>query len=150
MALKKNRIRVVFDTNLFITRFIKHKRDGVNRRVIDLWQEQRKLQLIISQPLKDEYLYVLENYIKISASRLELLKKRLENASYITRVNLGKRFDLSRDPKDNVFIDTAHIGKAKFLISRDNDLLEIPKKELQGSNFEIITPFEFLRQIGEI
>lgn len=150
MAQKKNRIRVVFDTNLFITRFIKHKRNSVNRRVIDLWQEQRKLQLIISQQLQDEYLYVLENYIKLSASRLELLKIRLETASYVTRVNLGKRFYASRDLKDNMFIDAAHIGKAKFLISRDNDLLEIPKKELQGSRFEILTPFEFLRQIGEI
>lgn len=75
MALKKNRVRVVFDTNLFIARFIKHKRNSVNRRVIDLWQEQRRLQLIVSQPLIDEYLYVLENYIGIRKSRLELLKK---------------------------------------------------------------------------
>ncbi|MGI8545484.1 MAG: PIN domain-containing protein [Aridibacter sp.] len=66
MAQKKDRIRVVFDTNLFIARFSKHKRNGVNRRVIDLWQEQRRLQLIVSQPLIDEYLYVLENYIGIT------------------------------------------------------------------------------------
>lgn len=150
MALKKNRVRVVFDTNLFIARFIKHKRNSVNRRIIDLWQEQRRLQLIVSQPLIDEYLYVLENYIGIRKSRLELLKTRLETASYITRVNLGKRFYLSRDSKDNMFIDTAHIGKAKFVVSRDKDLLNIPKENLKGFRFEVVTPFEFLKQIGKV
>jgi len=150
LALKKDRIRAVFDTNLFITRFIKHNRYGINRRVIDLWQEQRKIQLIISPHLRDEYLYVLENYVKVSKYRLETLKIRLETASYISLVNSGKRFYLSRDPKDNMLIDTAHIGKAKFLITCDKDLLEIPKYELKGFRFEIFTPFEFLRQIGEI
>ena len=130
MALKKDRIPSVFDTNLFITRFIKHNRYGINRRMIDLWQEQRKIQLIISQPLQDEYLYVLKNYINISASRLETLADRLANAFYITRVNLGKRFYLSRDAKDNMLLDTAHTGNAKFLITLDKDLLEIPKSDL--------------------
>lgn len=102
--------------------------------------------MILSQPLQDEYLYVLKNYINISDSRLETLKNRLETASYITRVNLGKRFYLSRDPKDNMLLDTTHIGNAKFLISLDKDLLEIPKSDLKGSRFEIVTPFEFLKK----
>ena len=150
MAAKNDRIPAVFDTSLFITRFIKHKRHGVNRRVIDLWQERRRLQLIVSQPLQDEYIYVLENYVGISAARLQLLKTRLETATYITRVNLGKRFYLSRDAKDNMLIDTAHVGKAKFLITRDGDLLEIPKSDLRQFSFEIVTPFEFLHKIGEV
>ena len=150
MALKKDRIPSVFDTNLFITRFIKHNRYGINRLVIDLWQEHRKIQLILSQLLQDEYLYVLKNYLNISDSRLETLTNRLETASYITRVNLGKRFYLSRDPKDNMLLDTAHIGNAKFLITLDKDLLEIPKSKLKGFRFEIVMPFEFLKKIGEI
>ncbi len=117
--------------------------------MIDLWQEQRKIQLILSQPLQDEYLYVLKNYLNISDSRLGTLTNRLENASYITRVNLGKRFYLSRDPKDNMLLDTAHIGNAKFLISLDKDLLDIPKSDIKGFRFEIVTPFEFLKKIGE-
>jgi putative PIN family toxin of toxin-antitoxin system len=150
LALKKYRIPAVFDTNLFITRFIKHDRAGVNRRVIDLWQEQRQIQLIISEVLQDEYLYVLEKYVGISARRLQALKKRLETASYITRVNLGKRFYLSRDPKDNMLLDTSHVGSAKFLITRDRDLLGIPKNDLRGFRFEIVSPFEFLQKISEI
>lgn len=150
MPPRKERIPVVFDTNLFITRFLHHKRYGVNRRIIDLWQARRRLQLIISPPIVQEYLYVLENYVVVPPKRLETIKNRLAAASYISRVNLGKRFYLSRDSKDNMLIDTAHIGKAKFLITRDRDLLEIPKEKLKGYRFEIVEPFEFLQKIGEI
>lgn len=150
MILKKDRIPVVFDTNLFITRFIRHNRDGLNRRVIDLWQEQRKLQLILSQPIRDEYLLTLERRAQIPQEILEKIALRLDTASYVTCVNLGKRFYLSRDPKDNMLLDTAHIGKAKYLITRDNDLLDTPAADLQGVRFQILTPFQFLNTIGEL
>jgi predicted nucleic acid-binding protein len=112
---KRARIPVVFDTNLFITRFIKHDRHGINRRVMDLWQSQRKLQLIISPPVKREYLRVLEAYAA-----------------------------------DNKFLATARVGKAKYLVSRDHDLLDIPKAELRGLRFEIVTPLELLQKLGEL
>ena len=150
MAKRKERLPVVFDTSLIITRFIRHERHGVNRRVIDLWQTSRQLQLIVSPPIVAEYLYALEHYAKISVVRVRFFGQRLELNSNVTRINLGTRFLLSRDPKDNIFLETAHTGKAKFLITRDRDLLEIPKEELKGFRFEIVTPFEFLRKIGEI
>lgn len=150
MPPRKNRIPVVIDTNLFITRFLHHKRNGLNRRVIDLWQAHRRLQLIVSQPIVREYLYVLEHYVVVPPKRLKMVETRLATALYVTSVNLGKRFYLSRDTKDNMLIDTAHIGKAKFLVTLDKDLLEIPKNELKGFRFEIVTPFEFLQKIGEI
>jgi putative PIN family toxin of toxin-antitoxin system len=108
---KKDRVPAVFDTNLFITRFIKHNRHGINRRVMDLWQAQRKLQLIISPPVKLEYLRVLEVYIGIAPKLLKLLEARLDSASYVTQVNLGTRFRLSRDATDNKFLDTARVAK---------------------------------------
>jgi putative PIN family toxin of toxin-antitoxin system len=135
---KKDRVPVVFDTNLFITRFIKHNRHGINRRVMDLWQAQRKLQLIISPPIKLEYLRVLETYIGIAPKLLKLLEARLDSASYVTQVNLGTRFRLSRDATDNKFLDTARVGKARYLVSRDQDWLDIPKAKLRGFRFKIV------------
>jgi putative PIN family toxin of toxin-antitoxin system len=147
---KKDRIPVVFDTNLFITRFIKHNRHGINRRVMDLWQAQRRLQLLISPPVKQEYLKVLEVYIGIAPDLLKRLETRLDSASYVTQVNLGTRLRLSRDVKDNVFLDTARVGKARFLVSRDHDLLDIPKAKLRGLRFTIVTPFELIQELGEL
>lgn len=150
MARKKDRIPVVFDTNLFITRFIRHNPQGINRRVIDLWQHQRKLQLIISPEIKEEYLGVLETQVAIIPKILRQLELRLDEASYVTRVNLGARFGLSRDPKDNKFVEAAKVGGAKFLVTRDGDLLEIPKSDLRGFRFRIVTPVELLEELGEL
>lgn len=61
MPRKRARIPVVFDTNLFVTRFIKHDRHGINRRVMDLWQSQRKLQLISVVRVADVPLDVVED-----------------------------------------------------------------------------------------
>jgi putative PIN family toxin of toxin-antitoxin system len=147
---KKDRIPVVFDTNLFITRFIRHKRHGINRRVIDLWQQHRKLQLLISPEIKQEYLGVLETYFAMPPRMLKQLELRLDQASYVTQVNLGARFDLSRDPKDNKFLETAKIGGARFLVTHDRDLLDIATDDLRGFRFRILTPLDFLEELGEL
>ena len=68
----------------------------------------------------------------------------------MTQVNLGKRFYLSRDPEDNKFLDMAYVGKAKFLVTRDKDLLDIPKADLRGLRFQIVSPIELLQQLDEL
>ena len=145
---REGRIPVVFDTSLFITRFLRRKRASVNQRVINLWLVRRRLQLIVSRPVLNEYLGVLEaqGAKPVNLARLE---DRLLNSVTVTSVNLDKRFRLCRDPDDDMFLDTAHAGRAKFLVSRDNDLLEIPKTDLRGLRFQIVSPLEFLRQLGE-
>ena len=57
---RKDRTPVVFDTNLFITRLLKHKQNSINQRVFNLWLMRRRLQLIISRPILDEYLGTLD------------------------------------------------------------------------------------------
>ncbi|MDT5123624.1 MAG: hypothetical protein QOC96_3106 [Acidobacteriota bacterium] len=53
---RKDRIPVVFDTNLFITRVLRHRKNSSNQRVFNLWLMRRRLQLVISRPILDEYL----------------------------------------------------------------------------------------------
>ncbi|MDT5123623.1 MAG: uncharacterized protein QOC96_3105 [Acidobacteriota bacterium] len=81
---------------------------------------------------------------------LARLETYLSMTKTVTQVNLGLRFYLSRDPDDNKFLDTAYVGKAKYLITRDNDLLDIPKASLRGLRFQIVSPIELLRQLGEL
>jgi len=44
----------------------------------------------------------------------------------------------------------ATLGKAKYLVTRDSDLLDIPKASLRGIRFQIVTPFELLRLLDEL
>ncbi len=64
----------------------------------------------------------------------------------MTRVNLGTRHAVSRDPDDDVFLATAAAGQAQFLITNDHDLLDIPPAQKRRFKFEIVTPGAFLRR----
>ena len=112
------------------------------------WLLRRELQLIISPAILSEYLAILQ-FLDISPSYISWFESRLKTISTVTFVNPGKRFRLSRDIKDNVFIDAAHVGRAKYLVTNDKDLLEIPERELQGLRFRIVTPNELLASLSE-
>ena len=56
---RKDRTPVVFDTNLFVARLLRRKKNSINQLVFNLWLMRRRLQLIISRPLVDEYLGTL-------------------------------------------------------------------------------------------
>ncbi len=147
MVQKRNRLPVVLDTNIFITRWLRHNPQGANRRVYDLWRERRELQLIVSEPIILEYTQILLRFGK-DAAYVAMLEHRLRTASNVTYVNLGTRFNLCRDPKDNMLLDTAFAGQAQFLISNDKDLLDIPATDLHGLRFEILRPPTFLDNLG--
>ncbi len=145
---RKDRIPVVFDTNILAGRLLSRSRLSTNRRVYDLWLLRRKLQLIVSPPILDEYIATLE-FLNISRAYISWFENRLKTARIVTRVSLGKRFQMSRDLKDNIFLDTANVGNAKYLVTNDKDLLEIPKKDFRGLRFQIVTPEELLASLGE-
>jgi len=146
---RKDRIPVVFDTNLFITRLLRTKKNSINQRAFNLWLLRRRLQLVISRPILDEYLGVLA-MLGATPQNLARLENHLLTARTATIVDLGKRLHLSRDPDDNKFLDTASAGKAKYLVTRDNDLFDIPKTSLRGVRFQIVSPFELLKKLDEL
>ena len=57
---RKDRIRVVFDTNTLTGKLLSRSRLSPNRRVYDLWLLRRELQLIISPAILSEYLAILQ------------------------------------------------------------------------------------------
>jgi predicted nucleic acid-binding protein len=44
---------------------------------------------------------------------------------------------------------TATVGRAKFLITSDRDLLDLPLAQRRKFKFEIVRPQEFLARFGE-
>ena len=144
MPPRKARVPVVLDTNVIVGFFLSKTRQSANARVFDSWLITHKLQLIVSPPIIAEYLELLER-VGIEIGRIESFRLRMEVAGTVTRINLGKRFMFSRDPDDNTLLDTAHTGRARYLVTNDRDLLEIPAKQRRGFRFEIVRPVELLR-----
>ena len=60
MPSRKERIAVVLDTNVFVGYYLSRSAQSANARVIRLWRNQRKLQLIVSDEVATEYLEILQ------------------------------------------------------------------------------------------
>lgn len=57
---------------------------------------------------------------------------------------IKKHFSLSRDSKDNKFLDLAYAAKAEYLITGDKDLLILKKFK----KTKIVSPKQFLKEIS--
>jgi putative PIN family toxin of toxin-antitoxin system len=111
-----------------------------------MWRE-RRLQLIVSDEIQAEYLAVLAE-IGASRAHLRALALRLATRATVTRVRPPRPVALSRDPLDNMFVAAAATGKARFLVTNDNDLLQIPAARLRPFRFRIVTPGGFLEAVS--
>ena len=146
MPPKRERLPVVLDTNVLVGQLLSKTRRAANSRVFDLWLVRRELQLVVSPPLVEEYLELLRR-LGVAEEHIARVHERLRTAATVTRVNLGKRFKISRDADDDFLLATAHAGRARYLVTNDRDLLEIPAEERQSLTFEIVTPSNFLRAV---
>ncbi len=147
MPPRKHRVSVVLDTNVLIGFYLGSAR-GAASKIFHLWLTRREIQLVVSDEIVAEYLEVLER-LHISENRLNGLAEQLERIDIVTQVQPGPRFNLSRDPDDNIFLAAAKTGGAKFLVSNDHHLLDIPETELRAFRFEIVTPAQLLTRLGE-
>ncbi len=148
MPRRKERIHVVLDTNIVVGYYLSHNPQSARAQVFRLWRDQRKLQLVVSDEVVAEYLEVLAR-LGVEERRIQRLAERLQRRQTVTHINLGPRFAESRDLDDNVMLVTAVTGKAKFLITNDRDLLDIPAERRRKFKFEIVTPQEFLARLEE-
>ena len=94
MARRKDRVPVVFDTNVIVGALLGTKRQSANQRVYRLWLH-RQLQLIVSPEIAAEYLELIER-LRISPPRAAAFRERLQRHDIITHVHLGPRFTASR------------------------------------------------------
>ncbi len=143
MAVRRRRVPVVLDTNVLVAAFLSRDPQSPNIRVYRMWGA-RHLQLILSNDIQAEYLAVLAR-LGAGPARLREFSRRLSTRATVTRVRPSRRVTLSRDPFDNMLLVAAQAGKARFLVTNDQDLLQIPPPAMRRFRFRIVTPADFLR-----
>jgi len=146
--MAKRRLKVVVDTNVLLGSFLSRRKLSSNRKVIRLWLIEKRLRLVLSSGIREEYLKVLEEIAGFDRKRLDRWSARFSDRSRTETVKPTIVVGLSRDPDDNKFIAAAITAKASFLITNDRDLLDIPNSEKRKLKFEIVTPVEFLRRLS--
>ncbi|MGH7961825.1 MAG: PIN domain-containing protein [Candidatus Binatia bacterium] len=55
MPPRKERLLVVLDTNIFVGYYLSKVSHSANGRIVRLWRDQRRLQLIVSDAVVTEY-----------------------------------------------------------------------------------------------
>lgn len=134
-------MRVVLDTKAVISALLF---SGTASRLVVLWQA-RCLTVLVSRKILQEYLRVLA-YPKFKLSDQEI--RRLieeELLPFVETVRVRRPLAVvRRDPEDNRFLECAVTGRAKYLVTGDQDLRELASYR----GITILTAGEFLEQTG--
>ena len=127
-------MKILIDTNILISGLFFHGLPNQLLQEIDF----KKFQVCINKEILDEYEEQI--YKKIINPKYKL-NRELNERFFRSLQSFEKKSDLkvSRDQKDDKFINCAIDAKAIYIVSGDNDLLTI--KNFAG--IEIVTAREF-------
>jgi putative PIN family toxin of toxin-antitoxin system len=148
---------VVFDCVVFLQGLIKES--GPAATCLEHF-EQGRFSLAISSEILTELHDVLsrshlrQSFPRLTEEKLEQLIDLLLLKGKLFR-NVPRVFDLPRDPDDEPYINLAIEAGARFLVTRDRDLLDLMNWETkEGRGFQsrfaqlkILNPVDFLRML---
>lgn len=135
-------MKIVLDTNVWLSAIFWK---GEANKIIEK-TENKKFQIIISEEILLEIIDVLnkeskfQKYIKDKKIIIEDLLRTILSISNLIKTNT-KLDVIKDDPKDNMILSTALDGKADYIISYDNHLLNM----IEFRKIKIINPGEFLK-----
>lgn len=137
--MKDKNVKVIFDTNVWISFLIGKRLAGIRRYIAD-----GSITIITTEQLTTEIKTVtgrpkLKKYFP--AESVEELLKLLDIIA--EKIDIKPAHFISRDPKDNFLLDLADASKAGYLVTGDKDLLE--HNPFKGT--KIVTPAAFEKQL---
>lgn len=153
------RPRVVFDCMIYLQATASESSPAAALlRMLD----DNTISLFVSNDILDEVRDVLsrpkirQKNPRITDKQVDALLTRLAEQGTLLE-SVPKHFSYERDPKDEKYINLAVEADAAYLVSRDNDLLDLMREDLAGSkNFRqqfptlmILNPVAFLRKMEQ-
>jgi putative PIN family toxin of toxin-antitoxin system len=137
--------KVVIDANVIVSAMF----GGTPRKVF--LKALRTCDVYISPEIKLELSGLLnELEDKLDRSKIRRLRSIVLNLlSASKEVVASKKIELSRDKKDNAYLNLCLRVRADFLLTGDKDLLEIPPRKLKPSGLNrlrIVSPDVFLSE----
>ena len=141
ISVKNNKkAKIVLDTNVLISALVF---GGKPRQITDLLADEM-INVATSREILTELRRKIIAKFPASIEVLGRFEKLLEREAQL--VTLGSvRINVSTDPDDNKFIETAVLGNCDFIISGDRHLLEL--KQYKG--IKIVRPADFLELLKD-
>ena len=147
------KIKVVIDTSVIISAILGNP-NAAPARVLEA-AFRNKFDIYSSDDAIKELQYVLfsekvMNYFE-NTSEFLVLTFLLIN-SIAKRVKPNIKLDICRDSQDNMFLEIAYKSKAEYIITLDNDLLDLRNESKEISilshHVKILRPDEFIYEIN--
>lgn len=143
-------IRIFIDTNIWISAFINPLGSPA---VLLAALHTDEIVAVISPPFLDELADVLtrsriRRRIQISDDDTDEILTRIKEKAVM--VYPTGTLQLCRDPKDDVMLETAILGRAHYIVSRDDDIkgdLDLIA-HLHEHNVEVVTVAQFLKWLN--
>ena len=149
--------RVVLDCNVFVQALANE--ESAAAKVVSLLDEDA-ITLFVSPAILAEMRDVFSRaYIRrlmpnITDERVNALFRRL-NKKAVNIHNVPEEFHFERDPKDEMYVNLALIADARYLVSKDKDLLDLVNPAVQGTQrfcsryplLRILTPIAFMLEL---
>ncbi|MBI4688736.1 MAG: putative toxin-antitoxin system toxin component, PIN family [Nitrospirae bacterium] len=138
--------KVVIDANVIVSALF----GGIPRKAF--LTAMRTCDIYVSRDIKLE-LFTLVNELEDKLDGIKLRRLRSIISSLLSdskEVVPMKRIEISRDKKDNAYLNLCLRVKADFLLTGDKDLLEIPVQELKSrgmNRLKIVSPKMFLSSV---
>ena len=157
--MQSEKLPAVFDCMIYLQAAISEKSPAAElfRQV-----ERGNVLLFVSNEILEEIRTVftrpkvLLKYSHLTVESIEdFLNRVLGKANLINKI--PNHFTLSRDPKDEKYINLAVEAEAHYIVSRDNDLLDLMTDYAAESKafrqkfrwLKVVAPGEFLRIVQE-
>ncbi|MDM8535360.1 putative toxin-antitoxin system toxin component, PIN family [Desulfobacterales bacterium HSG17] len=125
--MKKKRIRAVIDTNLFISGFFSEK--GYTCELQELWIADA-FELVVSEKILKEIKNTLlkphiRDRLNLEKEEAEELVDLISEKAFIVTKDSYQTDKIRKDMDDNKFLACALETGADYIVSGDNDLLEL-------------------------
>ena len=141
---------VVIDTNVWVSAFL--NRRGFPARIKDAWVNGQ-FEIAISTPLLHEVSEVLhrprikDKYGLTEAEITQFVELILRRAVLVA---ISGQLKLCRDERDDIFLETAIVAGAEYLISRDDDLKADSDliEQMRTHGVEVITVSHFVQELA--
>lgn len=141
---------VLLDTNIWVSALINPH--GHPAKLIRAWLDNQ-FQVVVSVPLLDELADVLarprirDKYGLDTAETAQFLQLLSVRA---VRVTPSGQLNAGRDPDDDLILETAVLGQAHYLVSRDDDIKRDVDliKQMANHGIEVLSTQQFLEQLN--
>ncbi|MBA7619287.1 hypothetical protein ES703_26625 [subsurface metagenome] len=133
-------VKVVVDTNVLVSATLF---GGNPEKILDSAEEGR-IEILISLPILEEFMEVLQEKFGFSSSMAELAASGIREIS--TLITPTQRLSVIKEEEaDNRVLECAVKGKAQYIVSGDTKHLQ-PLKEYQ--EIKILSPAQFFRDLS--